>query len=196
MMQREEHSYPDIRIGFSTTPGDFLSWIIRLFTGGKYSHSWISYPSRIWSGRWIAHSDSRGVRKIPAEPYLAKKKRKHAAYRCKFDARIALQENRKFIGRRYDFLSILFGFPIKFFVYWISGKRICNPSRDESKFTCSEFVATVLKSVRVPRKPSHEHSAPIPLPWTEMWDPESMTPRDLREYCDAHPEFFEKLEIS
>ena len=63
--------------------------------------------------------------------------------------------------------------------YYLTGVQVLNPARDASRFTCSEFVATVLKAAEFPE--------------TEDMDPESETPTSLTHYMDSHPELFERI---
>jgi hypothetical protein len=186
----------DIRVGLSTTKGSFLSWLIRKFTRGKYSHSWISYPSDLWGGYWMAHSDEKGVRKIPAVPYLSNEKIRYAQWRCKFDLGPALKKCRNYVGKKYDFKALLIGFPLKFLVYWLSGKTIMNPTQDKSKMTCSEFVAIILQAVTFTKEQSEDfgvnHTGS--LPDVDQWNAESITPKELDDYFCKYPELFQMLE--
>ncbi len=172
----------DVRIGVAATPFTCLLAVLqRVLDTRLLWHTWISYPDDFWGGRWLVNADAHGVRVLPrsAMPLLGNP---HVEYRCKFDITEAMSRCRDFVGRPYDYLSLLVGHPIKLLGYYLTGVEALNPVRDASRFTCSEFVATVLKAAE--------------LPGTKGMDPESETPASLARYMDGHPELFERVASS
>ncbi len=170
---------PDVRIGVAATPFTCLLAVVqRVLNTRLLFHTWISYPNEIWGERWLVNADAHGVRVLPqsAVPLLGNP---HVEYRCRFNIIEAMSRCRDFVGRPYDYLSLLVGHPVKLLTYYLTGVEALNPVRDASRFTCSEFVATVFKAAE--------------LPGTENMDPESETPASLVRYMDGHPELFERM---
>lgn len=169
----------DVRIGIAAAPFTCLLGVLqRVLDTQLLYHSWISYPDELWGGRWLVNADAHGVRVLPgsAMPQLGDP---HVEYRCRFDISEAMSRCRDFVGQPYDYVSLLVGHPIKLLAYYLTGVEVLNPARDASRFTCSEFVATVLKAAA--------------LPGTVDMDPESETPASLVRYMDSHPELFERV---
>lgn len=166
-------------IGLSTVPGDVLSWIIRRVTKSKHSHTWYLYGSVLWGGKWLAHADEKGVRKIPAEGKLLEEWKVNAVYKVKGDVAPGLQSIRGYIGKPYDFWALI-GFLLRWLVWMITFKKIGNPIRSASKLVCSEFVAMGLKAADFPD--------------TMSWDVESMIPQDVENYMVSKPNLFEKMD--
>jgi len=162
----------DVTVGFSSQK-TFVSWLIRVFTGSRWAHSWIEYRSGLWGGRWIAHSTGAGVQKVPAEQLKAVWS-SWVGYSCEIDLTPGIRTNRSYVGTGYDFVS-LGGHILRLMTWWLLGRRILNPSRDASKVTCSEFVARILKGAGVPG--------------TEEWDPETMDSGALQSFCETSPYF-------
>jgi uncharacterized protein YycO len=163
-----------IRINLTASSG-VLGRIILWMTRGIVNHAMIVYESSIWGGHWAAQAVGHGVEVVPL--FRALRGRKSiAVYRCKFDAEVALKKIRRKVGAPYDFKSMLwFGWAI---VAWrIFKRKIKKPWKNTRGQFCSELVARMF------------HAAGLP---DTDWDFELVSPEDLRLYCEAHPELFEK----
>lgn len=163
-----------IYIGFSRGKS-LRSKLIRWATAAEWSHVWVEYPSHVWGGRWIAHSAELGVVKAPAEPYLASRERT-IRYEVKVDITRGLEACRDHVGKRYDYKVIwnaLLGVLLRV-TGWKWLRKIVV--KDSSRFTCSEFVTSILKEAGVTG--------------TEGMDPELTTPGELETFCASSNDFW------
>jgi len=163
----------DVRLVF-TTSSHWIGRLIRWFTKSKTSHIYIEYSSGVWGGRWAAEA-KQSVRKI-----LASKARKGvvAEYRFREDITDALRAGSGAFGQKYDYAGIIvFAWAI---IQWqVFRKKFRKPLNATKGMFCSELVANILQHANYPE----------PLDW----DPELVSPEDLLQYCERHPELFEKL---
>lgn len=162
-----------ICIGFSRGRS-VRSKLIRWATGTEWSHVWIEYPSHVWGGRWVAHSAENGVVKVPAEPYLASCETVKR-FEAQVDLTKGLRACREFVGRDYDY-KVIWNALLLVVHRWTSWKWLLGlASRDISRMTCSEFVATILKKAG--------------LPEARGMEPEFITPGDLFKLCETSDKF-------
>ena len=166
-----------IVIGFGTNE-KWTSKLIRWATDSPWSHCWIEYPSGVWGGRWVAHSWSDGVVKVPLEQVeAAYPKRK--IYECRVDVdklQPGFTWSRKYIAADYDYGVIWNGFLL---VLWkATGWKYLHKivHRNATKFSCSEFLAGFMKAAGVTG--------------TESLDPELTTPGELEEFCSSSDDFW------
>jgi len=133
-----------ICIGFGAN-NSFRSKLIQWATDGDWSHVWIEYPSTCWGGQWVAHSADEGVVKEPCERVRARYSRVCIFEAKDFDLVPGMVASKELLGRKYD-LKVIWN-ALLLVTYratkwqWLWKLTL----RDISKFTCSEFVATVLK---------------------------------------------------
>lgn len=158
----------DTRIVFTASTG-WIGRLIRWVTRSKVSHVAIEYSSSTWGGQWIAEADWRGVWKVPAAKV---KKNVYCEYKCKFDARPALQSIAGYVGTTYDYKGL-------FMLAWITAFwrifriKIRKPLWKTNSVKCSELVAKML----IAADPSN-----LVL---QGWDPEMISPEDVRLFCEA-----------
>jgi hypothetical protein len=154
-----------------TASNTLLGKAIRWLSVGRVSHAMIQYESDTWGGDWIAEATLQGVRLVPAE------KARHnvvAEYRCTFNALLALRSLRPEIGLGYDFVGLLYFGWVLLAKRWLHRKvrRMVDGPGD----ICSELVAKFMRYADLPESP---------------WPAERVTPEQLLEYCEKHPELFQ-----
>lgn len=161
-------------VGFGTNDR-WTSKLIRWATKSKWSHTWIEYPEDVWGGRWAVHAWEDGVVKIPNERIRASYPEQRA-YECQEDLSQGLTWARQYIGAPYDYGVIWNG--LLLVVYGATGWRWLYDvvHRNAAKFSCSEFVAGVLKASSVPG--------------TQDIDPELATPGELERFCSTSQSFW------
>lgn len=162
-----------ICIGFGASDS-VRSKLIRWATKSDWSHVWVEYQSRAWGGYWAAHSTEKGVVKEPA----ARVKRRYnraVLFEAKFDLTPGMSSARTLVGKPYDFM-VIWNALLLILSRWIRyGWLVQYVSRDLSKVTCSEFVATIIKRSG--------------LQEAKGLDPELTTPGDLHRLCERSREF-------
>lgn len=157
-----------ICIGFGRN-SSLRSKLIRWATAAPYSHVWIEYPSTCWGGQWVAHSAEKGVVKEPMERVRARYDNVRTFEVKGFDLTPGMRESKDLLGRRYDYkviwnaLLLVIHRATKWKWLWKLA------SKDVSQYTCSEFVATVLRRAG--------------LPEAGGLNPEFTTPGDLFDLC-------------
>jgi len=164
-----------ICIGFGASDS-LRSKLIRWATDAEYSHVWIEYPSTCWGGQWVAHSAEKGVVKEPMKRVRARYDRIYVFEVKGFDLTSGMAASKELLGRAYDFkviwnaLLLVIHRATKWKWLW----KVA--SKDISKITCSEFVATVMKRAG--------------LPEAKGLDPEFVTPGDLFHLCKSSKTFW------
>ena len=164
-----------ICIGFGASDS-LRSKLIRWATASDWSHVWVEYPSTCWGGQWAAHSTEYGVVKEQCERVRTRYDRTYIFEVKGFDITNGMKECGHLLGRRYDFkviwnaLLLVVHRATKWKWLWSLA------SRDISRLTCSEFVATVMKRAG--------------LSEAKGLDPEFTTPGDLFKLCKASKTFW------
>jgi hypothetical protein len=159
----------NIRIGFSSG-SSIISSIIKWFTRGKASHSYVVFYDETLGRNIVIESTWYGYRLSQYKKWI-KENKVINEFKCKEN----LSDNLKFmaskLGQDYDYWSAL-GLAAK---RWF-GKLYRNPFRDPKKLHCSEAIVLFLQY----------------SDFAMYLDPESSTPEDLRLYC-LSDERFEKI---
>lgn len=152
-----------------TASDHIISRLIRWATHGEVSHCYLEYSSELWGGRWSAEADAKGVHKKPAE---ASRHAVYAEYECSgFDVPPCTKAIRKYIGASYDYagLGLLALIKIAWQVFKV---KIRHPATSTRAQKCSELVARFLQAG--------------PLPETKVWNPETVEPQQLLDWCRTH----------
>jgi len=119
-----------------------IAKLIRWVTKGRTSHVMIGYDDDLWGGEWVSEATVGGVHNLPAE------RRMHnvvAIVRCKFDAKPALQDVRKFIGDGFDYQGLVFVGWAKL-VWKLFRVKVRRPWRSTKFQFCSEYAGRMLSS--------------------------------------------------
>jgi hypothetical protein len=154
--------------------------MIRYLTQSDFNHVFLSYKSDMWGGWWATQVDDDGVRLLPLEKVVGKKKMPVECYETvSSDVFDGLVSVRDYIGSRYDWRGI-FGFLVKLIVWRLFGKRILNPFHDRAKMFCSEFVMLILQKANIGN--------------TMNYDASSASPEDVRKFLTHSPIFKRKGE--
>lgn len=162
-----------ICIGFGTNK-KWVSKLIRWATRSSWSHVWVEYPSGIWGGRWVAHSQSEGVVKVPLEQIeVAYPTRK--LYECNPNLENGFLWARTRISAKYDYGVIWNALLLVLYraTKWEWLWKIV--AKNAARYSCSEFVCGILKAAGVEG--------------TEGLDPELTTPGDLEKFCSGSNNF-------
>jgi hypothetical protein len=166
-------------IGFGSRPNNFLSWLIRAATGGSWSHVWIEWESSLWDGVWVTHAQQVGIVTSPIEVVFEKYSLRRRYGVEDIRVRLGLRRMRKECGKPYDYVTVIYNTLLLVLLRLTGWGRLRTMVlRNAARFTCSEFVALVLKRSG--------------LPGTDRLDPELTTPGALETFC-AESRFFTKL---
>jgi len=151
----------------------FRSRLIRFVTGQAWSHSWVEYPSKVWGGYWAAHSMENGIVKVPA---LTVHRPQMIRFETKADLSPGMEKCRSFVGRPYDYIGAIWNGALLLLYRCVRWEWLYKiVSRDTSRFTCSEFVAEILRANR--------------LEGASKLDPQLMTPGDMVAFCEGSKDF-------
>jgi hypothetical protein len=174
-----------IYIGFGTNE-KWTSKLIRWATKSEWSHTWVEYPSGVWGGRWVAHSWKDGVVKVPLEQVEANYT-KRKLYECRVDLSTGFKWARSYITADYDYGVIWNGLILALHraTKWDWLMQIA--ARNAAKFSCSEFVASILKASGVR---GLESSGVVGDDVEDRFDPELTTPGDVERFCAASDDFW------
>jgi hypothetical protein len=147
------------------TRKSLLSWLIRKATRSKFNHS--ALIIEIWEQIYIVDSQKDGTQ---VRPFCVWQKKYGYRYEISRPAEINKKEfSKKALSRTdtgYDFSSLLIRGPWKL----LTG-RWKKKKNEFDKMYCSEFVAFC-----------HE------IEYDSI-----MSPQDLWEYCEEHPEIFKNI---
>lgn len=162
-----------IKLVFTARP-NWISRFIRWITKSPVSHVFIEYESKTFGGKWALEAWVPSVRSIPS--HLAKENvyEEKTLLHKSFDVPTALMELGKYVGAPYDYKSVLMFIPMIIFKKIVAKWR--HPLVTNKSQFCSELTARFLMLLK--------------LPGTEEWEPECITPYDIKKYTDKHPEFF------
>jgi hypothetical protein len=162
-----------VRVGFGTND-KLTSRLIRWATRSPWSHVWLEYSSGVWGGQWAAHSWADGVVKVPLEQVHSTYPRR-VVYECSLDLASGFQWARGHIGADYDYGVIWNG--LLLVVHRATGWKWLWEivARNAAKFSCSEFVAGLLKAA----------GAEV----VKGVEPELTTPGELERLCAGSDDF-------
>lgn len=164
----------DVRIIF-TASNTLFGKLIRKLTGGTVSHAMLEYDSSLWGGRWIAEATVGGVRKV-----LSHKSRHNVVceYRLKADPREGCHAIAEYFGSAYDYVGI---FWFAWFIIawrWLKMK-VRRPASSSKAQMCSELMARFVRPY---------------LTEDALWNPDRITPEELRRTCEMNTALFERVE--
>jgi hypothetical protein len=174
---------PDVSIIF-TAPPTLLYRVIKWFTGSNATHVMLGYRDELWGGDWTAAADLDGVRLYQAEQTCQHVESK---FMCAFHTDAGLHSVARLINQSYDFAD-LFSIGLVTLVWRLFKRRIRNPWHRPNAQICSEFVARFLQAAQTSRTTIPDGCGN--LPEVAQWNPESVTPGDIKAYCLRHPKLF------
>lgn len=143
---------------------------IRWATKSKFNHSFFTYRSDFWNRFYTTDIDERGVRLLPAAKVYRQFIRLES-YECDIDLKEGLRKCQSDIGEGYDWGGV-FGIFLSLFFKAFKNR---NAFENSSRMFCSEFVAKVLRSAKVPG--------------SEKLEPDLVTPEDVRRFIIDSPHF-------
>ena len=149
--------------------------LIRWITGSQVSHAGIQFSAPIWGSDLMVEATFPKARFAPVE--IARHNVVYD-YECKFDTTASFKAINTLVGQWFDIEGLLIIGWIRA-VWILFRRRIKVPHRNAKEQFCSELVARFLIAAK--------------LPGTESWDPERITPEDIRQYCEQHPELFTRI---
>ena len=161
-----------ITIGFSTTNGWF-SRLIRWFTEGKVSHTYIRVYDEYLHTSLIIHADLPGVIIEHAEIFDQKNKVIEEYEINDPRLRKGLKINLKHLRKKYDLWNILNWALVLQFKRWFK-RKIEHPHTDPSKLICVDFVIRVLNDSDITHLPLRQ-----------------MHPKSLRIWFEENHESFD-----
>src|SRR5574343_1123540 len=127
-----------LRVGFSTT-NTLMSRLIRLFTNGPVSHTYVRFYDEFLKDEFVAHADFPGVLILQANQF-----EKNNIIIEEFEItdeklKDSLRRNFRLLGKKYDYWNIVGWAWVLAFKRWAK-KKIENPIDDPNKLICVEFV--------------------------------------------------------
>jgi hypothetical protein len=158
-----------LRVGFSKT-NSLISKVIRWVIGAPFSHTYIRFYDEYLGMNLIAHADWPGVIIIQADRF---DKENTVVEEFEFDLpplKTALVRNLRFLGSRYDYLSIL-GWAWTIALRRAARLVVKNPLDDPKSLICVDFCIRVLNDAAL---------TAIPVG--------SMNPKGLVKYLRKHIE--------
>lgn len=152
-----------------------LSWLIRKFTGGNYSHAWLLHKSNDYKTNLIIHATSGGVKVVEADKVLKRWKFWKLFKYAPKGLENALPSMAKYLGNDYDYGALIFFSWVIIAKNWFK-KKVKNPWRDPKAMICSEFVTILLQKANVQG--------------AGLLDPETTSPKDLDTFLTQHKDFY------
>lgn len=169
-----------VLIGFARW-NNWWSKIIEKLTKSQWTHTWLEIEDPTLG--WIClHSSSNGV-ELTNRDGVAEGRIPHSflRYECLLPQEMlnGVRMNRDLIGAKYDYRSLILNLGLLLLQkIW---KRNYKPFTNSRKMTCSELMATIMKSGGIPK--------------TISWMPELLPPGDLKDFCVESSAFtFHSLE--
>jgi len=158
----------DIYVVFQKTD-NFVAKAIRWFTKSNVNHIAIMIYSDEWQDLMILEADVKGVTLTPA------RKRKFVrTFKVNQDISEDVVAAKKYIGESYDFTALFaFGFLMVIRRLWQS-KRIRFPWTSKGQL-CSEIVARIF------------------LKYSDINNPQWISPEDMLEYCLNRPDLLTEI---
>lgn len=125
-----------VTIGYSTTTL-FMSWLIRLVSGGKYgkakaSHAWVAYDCVTLKTRMVLQAETHGYETIPWSRWVQKNVLV-AEYRPLVDMSQHIPTMAQFLGQEYDYAAAFFSGAKRWMGKWLQ-RRFRSPN----KMMCAE----------------------------------------------------------
>jgi hypothetical protein len=148
--------------------------LIRLFTGGDYTHTYIMFHQIPSNGKWIVLEASGLSVRLTWECKSVEK----AVYRPSGNVGNALDGVLCHVGRPYGFLQIL-GYVWVSLVRHAFGKYVSNPFTDG--VTCKELVSLYIKELGYQS-------------FTDEEDPDITDPTAQAKNLDLHPDLFTRVD--
>lgn len=131
-----------LRVGFSKT-NSLISKVIRWVIGAPFSHTYIRFTDEFLGMNLIAHADWPGVLLLQAEKF-DKENQKLEEFEFDLDIlKVSLVRNLRFLGSRYDYLSIL-GWAWTIALRRAAKIIVQNPLDDPKSLICVDFCIRVL----------------------------------------------------
>ncbi len=157
----------NIVLGFSTPKfWNPVSWLVRLFTKSKASHTWVAYHDPTLGIDVVAEAHEFGFRIIRYDKFI-KRNNIVAIFRLDHPPHAVMRKMAAWLGTMYDFAG-LFGMTINLIGRYFGLKALKNPSHSVDAVFCSESVVRVLQELN-------------PGKYKEL-DPNNTTPQDLLDY--------------
>ncbi len=131
-----------VRVGFSTSRNNPISWVIRKVTGSRTSHAWLLLEVQPFGQEMVLEASEFGVRLIPLDAF----QRANAIVACFSPAHTldqAMPEAGRWLGAAYDFGG-LFGMAVVMLGRWLR-RKWRNPWHSSRSLFCSELVVKVLE---------------------------------------------------
>lgn len=138
-------------VGFSTS-NSLVSKTIRWFIGSNVSHTYLRFIDEFLGLDLIAHADWPGVVIIAKDKFI---KQNQIIEEYEFEGsnlKQALVKNFKFLGGKYDYLSILGWAWTITFRRWTKIK-LKNPLDDPKSMICVDFVIRFLNNAHIANIP-------------------------------------------
>jgi len=161
-------SVSGVKIGFSTATG-IISWVIRLFTGSKFSHTWLLIDESYFGTPFVMEAESSGFQLVPYAVF---------AQGCTLIEVIdpvvpidtAVKGAGQWLGEAYDYAGV-FGTLWVLLGRWLK-RKWHNPLHSSKTLFCSAANVLVLQAAG--------------YPGATTLDPDDTTPKDLYEFLKAH----------
>lgn len=158
------------RVGFSTSKTNLISRIIRWFTKGRTSHTFVVYWDTDFERDMIMEATEGGFKITPFSRY---EKSLVAIFVPKYPIDVGLKKAVDWLGEGYDYEG-LFGMAWVELGRWLK-RKWHNPLHNSKTMFCSEAVVRILQDSS--------------YPGADKFDPASTDPEMLLE-------FFEKEQLS
>jgi hypothetical protein len=153
------------RVGFSTSKTSWVSKIIRWFTAGRTSHTFLVYHDSDWGREMVMEATQGGYRIVPFEHY---KNSLVAIFTPKHSIDVGLAKSVDWLGENYDYKG-LFGMAWVELGRWLK-RKWRNPWQSSTSMFCSEAVVRVLQGSS--------------YPGAEQFDPGSTDPETLLRFFE------------
>lgn len=157
------------RIGFSTSKTSWVSKIIRWFTDGKTSHTFLVYYDEDFKRDMVLEATQGGFRIVPFSHY---EKSLVAIFTPKYSVDEGLQKAVDWLGENYDYEGLL-GMAWVELGRWL-GRKWHNPLHSAHAMFCSEAVVRIMQGAN--------------YPGSEVFDPASTDPEMLLKFFQQEQE--------
>jgi hypothetical protein len=158
-----------IKIGFSTSPKNIISKVIRWFTKSKASHTWVLFEDTFFGMEMVMESTDTGFRVVPFANFKAEGNEIVALVVPTAPLDDGVKAAASWLGESYDFGG-LFGSAFVLLGRWLR-RKWANPWASCKSMFCSEAVARILQAAK--------------YPGSSVFVPEATTPQDLLDFFAA-----------